>query len=52
MTTFKRKRIELTEKMLSSITFADSERYEIDESKLTGLELIKMKEFLNDKGLF
>jgi len=52
MTTYKRKKFGMTEKMLKSITFADSERYEIDESKLTPAERIKMRNFLNDKGLF
>jgi len=51
MITFKRKKHELTDKMLRSITFADSEQYVIDETKLNAGELKKMKEFLNDKGL-
>jgi len=40
----------MTQKMLKSITFADSERYEIDDSKLTPAERTKMKNFLNNKG--
>lgn len=52
MTTFRKPKFDLTEKMMLAITFADNERYEIDETKLTGPELITMKRFLNDRGYF
>jgi len=52
MTTFRKKKNEITEKMLRSITFADQDRYEIDETKLTGPEIVKMKTFLNERGYF
>jgi len=50
MTTFRKKKHDLTEKIFSAITFADSERYEVDETKLNPGELKIMKDFLKSKG--
>jgi len=50
MTTFRKKKHDLTEKIFSAITFADSEKYVVDETKLTPPERIIMKEFLKSKG--
>jgi len=52
MTIFRRRKEVITQKILQSITFADTEQIEIDEIKLNAGELIIMKEFLNNRGYF
>jgi len=52
MTTFRKDKEVITQKMLQAVTFADTERYEVDESRLTAQEIIDMKEFLNKRGYF